>query len=67
MALPTAKRKEGNTRSVGVKPSHSACSRGAKATGPYWLLTMIMEQSVMPLKTSRAVNLCVIDIMQFVG
>src|SRR5438046_2563388 len=34
MALPTAKRKEGNTRSVGVKPCQPACSSGAKDRAP---------------------------------
>jgi len=29
MALPTAKRKKGNTRSVGVNPCQGACSNGA--------------------------------------
>ncbi len=29
MAAPTANKKEGNTRSVGVKPCHAACSRGS--------------------------------------
>ena len=28
MALPTAKRKKGNTISVGVQPCHGACSSG---------------------------------------
>src|SRR5665811_1376360 len=28
IALPTANKKEGNTRSVGVKPCHVACSKG---------------------------------------
>jgi hypothetical protein len=27
-ALPTAKRNEGNTRSVGVNPCHFACNKG---------------------------------------
>src|ERR1035437_174333 len=33
-ALPTAKRKEGNTRSVGVKPFHLACNKGENVTPP---------------------------------
>jgi hypothetical protein len=57
MALPTAKRKEGKTRSVGVNPSQAACRSGANA-GPAWLLTMIMKNTVIPLKTSRAVKRC---------
>src|SRR5690606_34909747 len=49
MALPTAKRKEGKTRSVGVKPCHGACANGAYR----WLqlpgeLTIIMKHIVIP-------------------
>ena len=55
MALPTAKRKNGKTRSVGVQPSQGACFNG-----PYicpqspGLFTRIMRQTVAPRKISRA-------------
>src|ERR1035437_7138636 len=57
IALPTANEKEGNTRSVGVKPCHVACSKGANAAAPLpGVLTIIIKQIVIPLKTSRAKN-----------
>src|SRR6476620_8147931 len=53
MALPTANKKEGKTRSVGVKPCQPACSSGAKGAAPLpGVFTMIMKQIVMPRKTS---------------
>src|ERR1700744_62066 len=55
MALPTAKRKEGNTRSVGVNPFHLAWLSGQKASPP-GLLTMIIKQIVIPRNTSRDKN-----------
>jgi hypothetical protein len=67
MALPTAKRKEGNTRSVGVNPCHEACSSGSKGADPAWLFTMIMKHTVIPLNTSRAVKRCGIDMIEQVG
>src|SRR5450759_6029131 len=58
IALPTANKKEGNTRSVGVKPCHVACSKGANAAAPLpGVFTIIIKQMVIPLKTSSAKNL----------
>src|SRR5579875_4046489 len=55
MALPTANKKEGNTRSVGVKPCHCACSSGAKGVAPLpGVFTIIIKQMVMPRNTSNA-------------
>jgi hypothetical protein len=54
MAFPMANKKEGNTKSVGVKPCHSACINGAKVCAPSpGVLTMIIKQMVIPLKTSK--------------
>ena len=53
-ALPTANRKDGNTRSVGVNPCQAECSSWEKLGSPPGVLTMIMKQTVMPRKTSRA-------------
>jgi hypothetical protein len=58
MAFPTAKRKEGNTRSVGVNPCQCACSRGEYVNLLPDVFTMIIKQIVIPLKTSRARNRC---------
>ena len=53
-ALPTAKRKNGNTRSVGVSPCHAACSSGSKICDHVpGLFTSIMRQTVAPRNTSR--------------
>src|SRR5688500_4754543 len=55
IALPTAKRNEGNTRSVGVNPCQSACSNGSKGVAPLpGLFTIIMKQTVSPRNTSSA-------------
>ena len=57
MALPTANKNDGKTKSVGVKPFHLACCRGAKVKEPSpEVFTMIIKQMVRPLKTSRARN-----------
>ncbi len=57
IALPTTNIKVGNTRSVGVKPCHCACNKGANGVAPVpGVFTMIMKQIVMPLNTSRAKN-----------
>src|SRR5688572_11964072 len=57
IALPTANKKEGKTRSVGVKPCQGACRRGPKASAPLpGVFTMIMKQTVIPRKTSNARN-----------
>lgn len=56
-ALPTAKRKEGNTKSVGVKPFQSACLSGQKTAAQLpGVLTMIMKQTVSPRNTSKAMK-----------
>ena len=53
MALPTANRKKGNTRSVGVKPCQGACSRGSNICPQLpGLFTRIIRHTVAPLKTS---------------
>jgi hypothetical protein len=58
MALPTANRKDGNTRSVGVKPNQAACSSGANGCAPLpGVFTMIIKQMVIPRKTSSERNL----------
>ena len=67
MALPTAKRKEGKTRSVGVNPCQEACSSGSNGAEPAWLFTMIMKHTVIPLNTSRAVKRSVVDMIEQVG
>jgi hypothetical protein len=65
MALPIANKKEGNTKSVGVKPCQLACIKGAKVCAPSpGVLTMIIKQMVIPLKTSSDKNLCA-DILTF--
>src|SRR6516225_11211130 len=56
MAFPTAKRNEGNTRSVGVKPCQAACSRGEYVNLLPDVFTIIIKQIVIPLNTSRARN-----------
>jgi hypothetical protein len=57
MALPTANINDGKTRSVGVKPFQLACSSGGYVVGPLpGVLTMIIKQTVMPRKISRARN-----------
>jgi hypothetical protein len=75
MALPTANKKEGKTRSVGVNPCHAACCNGEKVVAPLPdVLTMIIKQIVMPLKTSRAGNrweaamllVCIAECNQFI-
>ena len=58
IAFPTAKRKEGNTRSVGVNPFQLACSSGEYVNLLPDVFTIIIKQIVIPLKTSRARNLC---------
>src|ERR1700733_6330291 len=58
MAFPTAKRKDGKTRSVGVKPCQWACCKGAKDRDSLpGVLTMIMKHTVIPRKTSRGRDL----------
>src|ERR1700722_3281750 len=53
-AFPTAKRNEGKTRSVGVNPCHFECSSCENVGGPPEVLTMIIKQTVIPRKISRA-------------
>src|SRR5574344_810553 len=52
--IPMMNMKKGKTRSVGVRPLHFACSKGAKTYSEPGLLTRIMPQIVMPLRISRA-------------
>jgi hypothetical protein len=58
MDTPTMKRKNGKTRSVGVRPFHSACRKGGKiyAQDP-GVFTRIMPAMVKPLKASRDISL----------
>ena len=56
--LPTANKKEGKTKSVGVNPCQLACLKGAKVCNASpGVLTMIIKQIVIPLKTSKDKNL----------
>jgi hypothetical protein len=53
-AFPTAKRKNGNTRSVGVHPFHGACRKGAYTNSQLpGLFTRIIPATVIPRNTSR--------------
>ena len=64
IAFPTANKKDGNTRSVGVKPCQWACCNGEKLVAPLpGVFTMIIKQTVMPRNTSNAVNLSVAAIV----
>ena len=57
IALPTANKNDGKTRSVGVKPCQAACSNGLKGTAPLpGVLTIIMKQIVIPRNTSNERN-----------
>ena len=56
MALPTANRNDGKTRSVGVKPNHAAWSSGEKAGAEPGLFTIIIKTMVIPRNTSSARN-----------
>jgi len=58
MAFPTAKRKDGNTRSVGVNPCQCACSSGEYVNLLPDVFTIIIKQIVIPLNTSKARNRC---------
>ena len=53
-ALPTANKKKGNTKSVGVHPCQLACPNGLKilAQEP-GLFTKIIRATVAPLNTSK--------------
>ena len=64
IALPTANKNDGKTRSVGVKPNQVACSSGGYGLAPLpGVLTMIIKQMVIPLKTSNAKKRSLIDFM----
>src|SRR5829696_4736686 len=53
IATPTMKRKNGNTRSVGVQPSHLECSSGGKTLSQSpGLLTTTIVAIVRPRNTS---------------
>jgi hypothetical protein len=55
--FPTANKKEGKTKSVGVNPCQLACKKGAKVSeGSPGVFTMIIKQMVIPLKTSKDKN-----------
>ena len=56
-AMPMMKRKEGNMRSAGVSPFHSAWSKNQGGEGP-WLSTRIMPSMVSPRSTSSEFSLC---------
>src|SRR5690606_7399465 len=54
MAFPTAKRKKGKTRSVGVQPCQGACFKGENICDHVpGLLTNIIKATVAPRKTSK--------------
>ena len=58
METPTIKRKKGKTKSVGVAPCHSACSKGAYTCDQLpGSLTIIIPAIVIPLKKSNEINL----------
>ena len=67
MALPTANKNEGKTRSVGVKPFHCACNNGENVVAPFpGVFTMIIRHIVIPLNTSNAVNrFCKVVMMKY--
>jgi hypothetical protein len=66
MALPTANIKDGNTRSVGVKPFQWAWCSGAKVVASLpGMFTIIIKQIVIPLKTSSAVKRCTSVVRKF--
>jgi hypothetical protein len=53
MEFPTTNKKVGNTRSVNVKPFHSAWSKGEKVVAPFpGEFTIIIKATSSPLKTS---------------
>jgi hypothetical protein len=53
MLNPTIKRKNGNTKSVGVHPSHGACLKGAYTyCQEPGVLTIIINAIVIPLRIS---------------
>src|ERR1700722_2210548 len=52
MDAPTTKRNVGKTRSVAVKPFHSAWRISVHAPSPPGLFTMIMKAMVRPRSTS---------------
>ena len=55
-ALPTANKKKGKTRSVGVQPCHGACAKGGnKAVQLPGLLTKIIKATAAPRSTSSEV------------
>ena len=59
MALPTAKRKDGNTKSVNVQPFHSACSNCENGVAPLpCVFTIIMRKIVIPRNTSSVMKRC---------
>jgi len=54
MEFPTTNKKVGKTRSVSVKPFHSAWSKGENVVEPRpGELTMIIKATSNPLKTSK--------------
>ena len=54
IALPTANKKKGKTKSVGVRPCQLACARGLKICPQEpGLFTKIMRATVAPLNTSN--------------
>jgi hypothetical protein len=54
MALPTANRKKGKTKSVGVQPCQLAWAKGLKVLAQEpGLFTKIINATVAPLKTSN--------------
>ena len=67
-AFPTANRKEGKTKSVGVNPCQLACSNGPKVKlqSPE-VFTIIIKQMVIPRKTSSALNLFIMYSISFVS
>ena len=62
--VPTAKRKDGKTKSASVNPCHLAGRSGAKTEDQVpGVLTMIIKQIVIPRKMSRALYLSLFFIL----
>ena len=61
--------KNGKIRSVGVRPNHSACCRGAyvASSGPPGLFTKIMPAMVIPRRMSIDVIRCFLGFVSFVS
>ena len=65
MDTPTINKKNGKTKSVGVAPCHSACSKGAYTCDQLpGSLTIIIPAIVNPLKKSNDNNLFIFQFLK---